>query len=443
MAYAESPPAGVGDQTEKDDAPRGPGLPARILAPAGALARGARHVAVDPRTLGVLRAGPKVASFMVTSRRRTRGGLGDDTVIPVRATPGLAAQAYLDEVLIAAFRHPGLLPAPDDFAPAARALAASREHLDRRGYLDDPAAYHRPPPLPAGLEVSAQRGPMARFDHLTWDSGWAPEPDEPGAADWGARPANRRAGAFVARAPGRDRGRWVVCVHGFGMGASGTMDLQAFRAARLHQLGLHVAVPVLPLHGARANGRVRGEDLMTIDLVNAMHGMAQAVWDTRALVRWLRQTQGAEEVAILGLSLGGLVAAVCAALDPYVGVVAGIPVVDLPDLFRRHSPDGIRAEAERHGVLGPLSDDVHRVVSPLAMDCRVPVDRRYVFAGLGDRMSTFGQARRLWLHWDQPHLAAYAGGHVGFFFSAEVRRFLEAAFTEMFHLPVPDLSEAV
>jgi hypothetical protein len=47
------------------------------------------------------------------------------------------------------------------------------------------------------------------------------------------------------------------------------------------------------------------------------------------------------------------------------------------------------------------------------MDCKVPFERRYIFAGLADRMSTFGQARNLWLHWGRPTLAAYAGGHVG------------------------------
>ena len=51
--------------------------------------------------------------------------------------------------------------------------------------------------------------------------------------------------------------------------------------------------------------------------------------------------------------------------------------------------------------------------------------RRFVFAGLGDRMSTFGQARRLWEHWDRPSMAAYAGGHVGFFWSSAVRRLVD------------------
>ena len=61
------------------------------------------------------------------------------------------------------------------------------------------------------------------------------------------------------------------------------------------------------------------------------------------------------------------------------------------------------------------------------MACRLPLDRRYIFAGLGDRMATFGHARRLWLHWDRPPLATYHGGHIGFYWSATVKRFVDEA----------------
>ena len=167
---------------------------------------------------------------------------------------------------------------------------------------------------------------------------------------------------------------------------------------------------------------------MTIDMVDSMHGVAQATWDVRRLIRWLRETQGAERVGLIGYSFGGLVAALVASLENDLEcVIAGIPVVDLPELFRRQSRSHVARLAVEHGVLGPRADDVHRVVSPLAMPCEVPFERRYVFAGLGDRMSTFGQARRLWLHWDRPTLAAYPGGHVGFFWSRVARRLVDDA----------------
>jgi pimeloyl-ACP methyl ester carboxylesterase len=212
------------------------------------------------------------------------------------------------------------------------------------------------------------------------------------------------------------------------MGSNAFVDLRAFRTPALHRRGINVAVPVLPLHGPRASGRIRGEDLMTIDMVDSLHGIAQAVWDVRRLIQWLRHEQGAEQIGLIGYSFGSLVASVVAALEPGLAcVVAGIPLVDLPEMFRSHSGSHVSRLAETHGVLGSRADDVHRVVSPLAMPCRVPRDRRYIFAGLGDRMSTFEQALRLWDHWDRPTMVAYQGGHVGFFWSRASRRLIDDA----------------
>lgn len=390
-------------------------------------------MARDPRTLGVLRAGPRVTQFIANSRRRSARALHDDSIVPVRLTPGLVAQACLDEVLIAAFRHPELLPRADDYEPAAAELTEARALFAERGWLEDPVSYHADPPPPDDVRSAYHHGRSIGYEHLTYASGWEPDAAEPGRDRWLSHQANRTVHATVARTPGRDHGRWLVCAHGFGMGSSAWRDLRAFRATHLHRQGLHVAIPVMPLHGPRASGRVRGEDFMTIDMIDSMHGIAQAVWDVRRLIRWLTEVEGAKRVGVMGLSLGGLVAAlVAAAEDDLACVIAGIPVVDLPDLFRRHSPPDIAARAKRYGVLGPIADDVHRVVSPLAMACRVPFDRRYVFAGLGDRMSTFGQARRLWLHWDRPALAAYAGGHVGFFWYGAVKGFVDDAVTDTF-----------
>jgi len=387
----------------------------------------------DPRVMGVLRAAPRVGLFLARSRRRTATAGQNDSVVPVRPTPALAVQAYLDEVLIAVFRHPDLLPSSDDYAPAAADLLAAQTLFSTRGWLERPIDYHRSPSAPEDVHVRHERALGLGYEHVTFTSGWEPYPEEPARGRWLNHEANRTMHAWVSRAPGQERDSWLVCAHGFGMGTSASMDLRAFRARQLNARGINVIVPVLPLHGPRASGRVRGEDLMTIDLVDSMHGMAQATWDLRRVIRWLRESQGATNVGLIGYSLGGMVAALVAALeDDLTCVIVGIPVVSLPELFRRHSPPHIIRLADAYEVLGSAADDVHRVVSPLAMECKVPLERRYIFAGLADRMSTFGQARRLWLHWGRPTLAAYAGGHVGFFWSSAVRKLVDDAVTEAF-----------
>ena len=229
-------------------------------------------------------------------------------------------------MLIAAFRHPDLLPRPDDYGPAAADLAGIQDLFSTRGWLDRPADYHRNPEMPEDVRASHGRALGLGYEHVTFTSGWEPDPEEPGRSRWLSHEANRSVHAWVSRAPGRDHRSWLICAHGFGMGTSPSMDLRAFRAQQLHRRGINVVIPVLPLHGPRASGRVRGEDLMTIDLVDSMHGMAQATWDLRRVIRWVRETQGAETVGLIGYSLGALVAALVAALeDDLACVIAGIP----------------------------------------------------------------------------------------------------------------------
>lgn len=67
--------------------------------------------------------------------------------------------------------------------------------------------------------------------------------------------------------------------------------------------------------------------------------------------------------------------------------------------------------------------------SSRALKPKVPHKGRFIFAGLGDRMSTPKQAYRLWLHWDRPGLAWYPGNHVGYIWSREVDRFIRGVLT--------------
>jgi dienelactone hydrolase len=167
---------------------------------------------------------------------------------------------------------------------------------------------------------------------------------------------------------------------------------------------------------------------MSIDLIDAVHGFAQAASDVRAAIRWIRFHDPGAEVGLYGISLGGYVVSLTAGLeDDLACVIAGIPATDLVDLYRRHSPVTVRRKASGSGAIGPTANAVHRVVSPLALEPKPSKERRFLFAGVGDRMSTAAQARRLWEHWARPQMAWYPGGHVGFFFAASVNRFVDDA----------------
>jgi len=111
-------------------------------------------------------------------------------------------------------------------------------------------------------------------------------------------------------------------------------------------------------------------------------------------------------------------------------VVAGIPVSDFPGLFHRHSPHHIRARAIEHKIMGGAAESVYRVVSPMSFEAKVRKDRRFIFAGFGDRLAPPDQAQRLWEHWGQPRISWYPGNHVGYLWSKQVSDFLIASLAE-------------
>ncbi|HVB94629.1 MAG TPA: alpha/beta hydrolase [Acidimicrobiales bacterium] len=344
---------------------------------------------------------------------------------------GLAAQVAMDEALLAMAMTPRRFPLPGDYARVAAELAHADALYSWNGWIEDPLSYHRTPPPLAHPDVTESRGWAMGldYDRLSWDSGFEPHPGEPGSDRWMAFEPNRTASAVVLRHPGEPR-PWVVAVHGFCMGFP-FMDFQGLQIARIHrELGMNVAMPALPLHGPRRVTLVSGEPFLSFELMNAVHGLTQAVWDIRRLIEWVRE-QGATSISLYGVSLGAYTVSLVAGIEEGIdAVVAGIPVSDFPGLFHRHSPRHIRARSIEHKIMGGAAENVYRVVSPLRLDPNVPKDRRFIFAGYGDRLARPEQAQRLWEHWDRPRISWYAGNHVGYLWSKQVSDFLVASLRE-------------
>jgi hypothetical protein len=327
---------------------------------------------------------------------------------------------FLSEVVTAAFVGAA------DGRRLGRETAEAEALFAARGWLEAPATYHpAPPPLDAPALLPA-RSLGRPYGHLVFDSGYAPHPGEPGRERWLGRAANRTAHAWVLEHPGRPR-PWLVCLHGYRTGYP-LADFVQFPPAWLHErLGLNVLVPVLPLHGPRTAGRRSGEGFFSGDVLDTLHLQAQAVWDVRRLLGWLRARE-APAVGLYGLSLGGAIAALLAALEAELDcVVVGMPAVDLVHLARRHVPAPVRALAARLGFAWDAVARLLRVTSPLALAPRVACERRFLFGGLADRLVPPGQICALWRHWERPRLAWLPGGHVSLAVGTVGRALVEEA----------------
>lgn len=95
-----------------------------------------------------------------------------------------------------------------------------------------------------------------------------------------------------------------MCVHGTEMGRA-ALDLTVFRAWQLHdEFGLNVVMPVLPMHGPRARGLPKGAVFPGEDILDDVHATAQAVWDIRRLLTWIRSQEPQSPIGLNSLSLG-------------------------------------------------------------------------------------------------------------------------------------------
>ena len=402
----------------------GPSALEQLLAPAVAVGGFLNRRAMVRAT----RAVPRTLHFV--GNTLWRGEVSESVTAP-HLSVGLAAQVAIDEALLAVAMAPNRFPLPSDYGRVAGELADAEAMYTERGWVDDPSTYHRDPPPLRDDDLTTSHGWALGqgYDRVSWESGFAPHEGEPGSARWMGFGPNATATAALLRHDDPTR-PWVVGVHGFCMGFP-FMDFPGLHAGRLHHdLGLNVALPALPLHGPRRVTRVSGEPFLSFELMNAVHGLTQAVWDLRRLISWIR-SQGATSISLFGVSLGGYTVSLLAGIEPGLdGVVAGIPVADFPGLFHGHSPRHIRVRAIEHRIMGGTADNVYRVVSPLCFDSRVAADRRYIFAGYGDRLATPDQARRLAEHWGDPTVSWYAGNHVGYLWSRQVTEFVEASLAE-------------
>lgn len=341
----------------------------------------------------------------------------------------LAAQVAIDDAILAtmALRSPVQMGSAMDQIRGE--IHAAREFFRECGWLSNPVGYHQAPPPLEQVDSTVRQVTGTSFEHISWESGYEPAALEPGYARWMSYAPNRTAHAWVMRHKQEPR-PWLLCIHGYEMGIP-FLDLAAFRVRTLHyKHGMNVALAVLPLHGPRMIGKRSGEGFLAGNFLDTVHAEAQAMWDLRRLLSWIRGQQG-DPIGVYGLSLGGYNTALLATLDDGLAcAVAGIPATDFRRLTWRHGPPLQIRYAEHRGLIHDEVSEVLSVISPLALPVKVRRDRRYIFAGISDRLVPPDQPRDLWRHWERPRIEWYQGAHVTFRAHPRVAQLVSEALVE-------------
>jgi hypothetical protein len=213
----------------------------------------------------------------------------------------------------------------------------------------------------------------------------------------------------------------VLALHGFTMGTA-WIDAHVLMASRWFARGFDVALLALPFHGPRcpSTARFSGELFGSWDVARTNEAVRQAVHDVDLVRRWITAESG-RPVGILGLSLGGYLAALMAGLrDDWAFVIPLIPPVSLDALAG--SLLAIGGPAARLAPPVPFAElrAAYAVHSPLTYPLAVPRERVLIVGARGDRFVPPEHAYALWRHWGEPDIHWYSGGHVASFSRARL-----------------------
>jgi pimeloyl-ACP methyl ester carboxylesterase len=142
----------------------------------------------------------------------------------------------------------------------------------------------------------------------------------------------------------------VVLVHGFAIPFTGYDRWQAFRMRRQ---GAHTVRIDLPFHlRRRIPGKDSGAEFFSIDLPRMRAVVRQSVEDVAAVVAWARR-EVTPRIAVFGVSLGGLISALLAALVELDVMVAVAPLAEPAESFTERPPNLVQ---RRMGMLGDGED---------------------------------------------------------------------------------------
>ena len=206
----------------------------------------------------------------------------------------------------------------------------------------------------------------------------------------------------------------LVVIHGFGASPY-WLNSAFFSLPWLYKLGYDVLLYLLPFHGVR-QARLTpfsGWGLFAHGPAHLNEAIAHAVHDFRIFLDHL-ESDGVDRIAVTGVSLGGYMSALVAAVDPRIQVVVpNAPVTNLAEVIRQWFPANALLVAGSH-LRGIDLDEAEAALAahcPLNYAPMVPFERRMIIGGLGDRLAPPEQARWLWEHWGRCRLHWFPGSH--------------------------------
>lgn len=302
--------------------------------------------------------------------------------------------------------------------------AGVRRQLDQlrfyQQYADraDAAAVFPKPPKPQRIHRTRVRSHLLRRDdipreHLSFASGYRPLCPELTRR----YTRNRRNGIAHAQHWTHPDGPrpTLIFVHGILLSPY-WLNSRAFSLSWFYQQGYDIVLYTLPFHGARRAWYelYSGQGYLSGGMSGLNEAMRQAVHDVRVLIDEVLD-RGAPSVGISGLSLGGYIAALLAAVDERLAFcIPNSPLVAPIDMALEWQPTGplLRWMMRRHGFGVRELRHGTALHSPLTYKPVIDADRLMIIGGAGDRFTSPHLVNLLHTHWPGSHLHWFPGNHL-------------------------------
>ncbi len=205
----------------------------------------------------------------------------------------------------------------------------------------------------------------------------------------------------------------VVVLHILGA----DFPLSRYMAARLADRGVAALFVKLPYYGERrpAAGGLDSRRFLSSDIERTVTAMRQGVCDVRRAAAWLasRDEVAPGRLGVTGISLGGIVTSIVAAVDP--SIHDGAFILAGGDLSRIlwEMPEG-RPFRARWIAAGRTRADLKALTDPfdpLAYASGLKSKRVFMMAGTVDEVIPPDSARALWEAAGRPTIVWYDCGH--------------------------------
>jgi pimeloyl-ACP methyl ester carboxylesterase len=207
----------------------------------------------------------------------------------------------------------------------------------------------------------------------------------------------------------------LCAIHGF-MADPYWFNSKMLELRWFYNKGYDILLYTLPFHGKR-QGRLSpfsGHGYFSGGMSHLNETVAHSIYDFRIFLDYL-ESRGVEQFGVTGISLGGYISALLAAVEDRLAFsIPNVPVVSVVDLFLNWAPASWVARSLMTCNDMSIRDARHQLAvhSPLTYQPLLPKERLMIIGGAGDRLAPPKHARLLWDHWDRCQIQWFPGNHL-------------------------------